>query len=232
MAGCWKRVDSPARGKGSSPTSAAQRSSSSGARSRRGLACRVSGCPGQGKARPGQRVDGQAHRTCPRGMEVTALAPEPPGRGCPPGRAVAGTYAVEGRSVRCSGSGARAASGTAERRSRLRFDRRTSLPSAVDVSRALRDQAEPLRLLDRLGPVAHPQLAIQRRGVLLDRVRRQVQPPAISRLVAPEAISSSTSRSRSDSGGPCGASCGRNTVIRAPPCAPRRRCRPPASPWR
>ena len=55
MAGCAKRVDSPARGNGSSPTSAMQRSSRSGHGPRRGRACRVSGCPGRETARPGRR---------------------------------------------------------------------------------------------------------------------------------------------------------------------------------
>ena len=61
-----------------------------------------------------------------------------------------------------------------------------------------------------------PSLLVQRRGVLLDRVRRQEQRSAISRFVAPDATGSSTSRSRSVSGGPAGASCGRNTVMPRP----------------
>ena len=64
------------------------------------------------------------------------------------------------------------------------------------------EQPHPLGALHRLGAVAGPELAIQRAGVLLDRVRREVErAAAISRLVEPAAISSSTSRSRSDSSG-------------------------------
>ena len=64
------------------------------------------------------------------------------------------------------------------------------------------EQPEPLRALHRLGAVADLELAIQRARVLLDGVRREEQRAAISRFVAPEAISSSTSRSRSVSAGP------------------------------
>ena len=83
-------------------------------------------------------------------------------------------------------------------------------------TRSLGDQAEALGLLDRLGAVAHVELAIQRGRVLLDGVGQRNSVPAISRLVAPEAIASSTSRSRSESGGPAGASCGLKTVMPRP----------------
>src|SRR4051794_18672301 len=44
--------------------------------------------------------------------------------------------------------------------------------------------------------------------------------PAISRFVAPLATASSTSRSRSESGGPAGDPCGLNTVLASPTLSP------------
>ena len=70
--------------------------------------------------------------------------------------------------------------------------------------------------LHRLGPVAHPELAVDRGAVLLDRVPRDVQRLADLRVGGADAISSSTARSRSDSPiAPCG-SCRSNTVPPSP----------------
>src|SRR4051794_30917669 len=49
------------------------------------------------------------------------------------------------------------------------FAQRPALPTSVE-------DAEPLRPKDRLGAVASPDLAVERAGVVLDRVRREVEP--------------------------------------------------------
>src|SRR3954452_13071766 len=51
----------------------------------------------------------------------------------------------------------------------------TPRPGGLAPTLVLRRQPEPLRALDRLGPVAHAELAIQPAGVLLDGVRREEQ---------------------------------------------------------
>ena len=142
---------------------------------RRGLACRVSGCPGQGKARPGQKGRwSSSHVELVHGVsEVTASGPpNPPAGGCASPRA---PWPAATRSIR----------------------------AAAPSGRLPHDSARP---------TSGKACSVCSLIVCGDRYSR----PAISRLVAPEAIASKTSRSRSESGGPCGASWGRNTVMPSP----------------
>ena len=75
---------------------------------------------------------------------------------------------------------------------------------------------ETLGLLHRFGAVAHAELAIQRGGVLLDGVRAQEQLAGDLAVGRARATASRTSRSRSESGGPAGDSCGLKTVMPRP----------------
>ena len=126
MAGWAKRVDSPARGNGSSPTSAMQRSSSSGARS--ATRSRISGVwlPWPGKSATGAAgsVIKLTRRTCPRGACGHSIGhANPPAGGLPSPRTyVAGCWDGE---------------------LQLRMGEGSGRPEAVHFSPSLRRSSDP-----------------------------------------------------------------------------------------
>src|SRR5829696_4867512 len=157
IAGWAKRVLSSTRRNGSSPTSSPARSRRSGAS--RATWSRISGVwlPWPGKSTAGACVS------------VTKLTQHT--LGGPPASSVgsaAPTPRVGGQAVRdggCRRGGRRPGSGCGVRS--------TALGSRSGRSLRLGDEADALGLLHGLRPVARAELAIQRGGVLLDRVRRQ-----------------------------------------------------------
>src|SRR5215211_7815383 len=156
IAGWAKRVLSSTRGNGSSPTSSTTRSRRSGAR--RATWSRISGVwlpwPGNSTAGAWVSVTKLTHRTLggPHASSVSSHPPTPRVGGAPARRTIP------------------------RERWKLQAEAEVSTARREPGRLWLRDQPDPLGLLDRLGAVAGAELAIQRGRVLLDGVRREEQP--------------------------------------------------------